>query len=235
MFWRKRKATINSPEHTPLVKLASQLGVERRYAVRIKYPKRPNSLLPTIHFMNQSLKVHDISVGGCCLWDEAEHLGPSVGNEVHLILKWPDGSVSIHGRIVSRVDHKRHIQFLNMPTVRIENLKTTIAFGAAAQSLQCSLNAVTEGPSLVAREIWSSPHGDSVVIDNDIQRLAQIYLKGQRYTFHKQAPPVKNDSQSLSRDDIEQVIVFLCNIPQPSALIEALVDYVESLADKGEL
>lgn len=230
MFWRKRKPQFDVKSPSPVNQLAGQLGVERRFAVRIRYPQTDCELLPAVFFENQPLKVHDISYGGCCLLDPNEKLGPSVGNDVHLILRFPDGSVSVHGRIVSRVDHKRHIQFLNLPKVRAQELKTAVEAGTQAQSLRSSLETVDQGPSLQAREIWTSVHGDSVIIEDHIHRLSQIQISGVRYTLYKQAWPVKGVSDPLTPRELSRLVVFLCNIPQPSELLSALVAHVENMA-----
>jgi hypothetical protein len=230
MFWRKRKPQIDAQIPAPVNHLAGQLGVERRYAVRILYPQNYCTLLPTVYFNGSSLKVHDISVGGCCLLDPGEVLGASVGNDVHLVLRWKDGGISVHGRIVSRVDHNRHIQFSNLPKARAEELKIAISFGTRAQTVRSSMETVEQGPALQAREIWSSVHGDSVIIEDHIHRLAQITISGALYTLYKHAWPVKAVSTPLTRDELAGLIVFLCNIPQPTELLSALVAHVETMA-----
>jgi len=232
MFWRKRKPQMDS-QPTPLVQLAGRLGVERRYAVRIRYPQMDCQILPAIFFQNQPLKVHDISTGGCCLLDAQGLLGASVGNDVHLILRWPDGAASVHGRIVSRVDHKRHIQFLNMPKVRVDQLRQAIHPGSRGLNVRPMMKGVENGPVMQAREMWSSLDGDSVIIEDHVHRLAQIILVGSQYTLYKHAWPVKDVSTPVTRNELAHLILFLCNIPQPSDLMSALVAHVETMAPQG--
>lgn len=219
---------------SPVANLAGKLGVERRYAARIRYPHMDCPILPAMFFENCSLRVQDISVGGCCLIDPNEILGPTIGTDVHLILRWPDGSNSVHGRIVSRVDDKRHIQFLNLPKLRAEELKSAISMGTKAQSVKASLETVDQGPLLQAREIWTSAHTDSVVIEDHVHRLAQITIGGAHYILYKHAWPVKDVSTPLSRFELARLIVFLCNIPQPSELLSALIAHVETMAPPNE-
>ncbi|NJM10178.1 MAG: PilZ domain-containing protein [Bdellovibrionaceae bacterium] len=176
------------------------------------------------------LKVHDISVGGCCLLDSTEILGPSVGNDVHLVLRWPDGPVSVHGRIVSRVDHKRHIQFLNLPTARMEELKKAIAPAALGFNVRPTMKTVEHGPTIQAREMWSSLQGDTVIIEDHVHRLAHITLNGIQFTLYKHAWPVKDVSTPLTRIELAHLILFLCNIPQPSELLSALIAHVETMS-----
>lgn len=229
MFWRKRKPHHQVHAKVSVTQLATWLGVERRYAVRIRSPHVPVSLIPTVSFADHALKVHDISVGGCCLIDTNEVLGASVGNDVHLILSWPDGSVSVHGRIVTRVDDKRHIQFLNLPVARLAQIKAAVEVGTRAQSLRASLETVEKGPTLAAREIWSSVHGDSVIIEDDIHRIARITFQRREYIFYKQAWPVKESNVPLTPEELGTLIVFLRNVKQPTDLFDALTAHIEAM------
>ena len=231
MFWRKRKIKLDTDRPAPVNDLAGRLGVERRYASRIRYPQVLSSvLLPSAFFQGLPLKIHDISIGGCCLLDPSEVLGPSVGNDVHLILRFPDGGVSVHGRIVSRVDDKRHVQFLNLPKARAEELSVAINLGTKAQSLRSAIETVDQGPSLQAREIWSSVHGDSVTIEDHVHRLAQISINGVHHTFYKHAWPVTATGAPLTPKELAGLIIFLCNIPQPTELLQALIAHVENMS-----
>ncbi len=230
MFWRKRRPKLDADRPAPVNELAGRLGVERRYAARIRCPQVLCPILPSAFFQGVPLKIHDISIGGCCLLDPNQVLGPSVGTDVHLVLRWPDGGVSVHGRIVSRVDNKRHLQFLNLPKARAEALKTAIVFGTKAQSLRSALATVDQGPSLQAREIWSSVHGDSVIIEDHVHRLAQISIADAHYTFYKHAWPVNAAGAPLTRTELAGLVVFLCNIPQPTELLQALISHVENMS-----
>lgn len=230
MFWRKRKLNLDANRPAPVNELAGRLGVERRYAARILCPQVICPILPSAFFQGLPLKIHDISIGGCCLLDPNEVLGPSVGNDVHFVLRWPDGGVSVHGRIVSRVDDKRHVQFLNLPKARAEALRTAIAYGTKAQSLRSALESVDQGPSLQAREIWSSVHGDSVIIEDHVHRLAQISITDGHFTFYKQAWPVNATGTPLTHMELAGLTVFLCNIPQPTELLQALIAHVENMS-----
>ncbi len=228
MFWRKAKSSFKKP--FAVAELAGKLGVERRYAVRIRYPQMDSPILPAVYYGTQKLQMFDISEGGCCLLDQSEVLGPSIGQDVHLVMHWPGGRNSVHARIVSRVDDKRHIQFLNLPQARATQLQTAIAFGTKAQSMRSTLETVDRGPALAAREVWSSVHGHSVVIEDHIHRLAQILIGDAQYTLYKRAWPVKNVSTPLTVEELGGLIVFLCNIPQASELLCALIAHVELMS-----
>ena len=231
MFWRKRK--LNLKAASQLARLAHRLGVERRFAVRVLFPKVQLPVLPKILFMQQELAVHDISLGGCCLLDPHELLGANVGNDVHFVLSWPDGSASVHGRIVSRVDHKRHIQFLNLPQTRTDEMRWPIEFGARAQSLRRSTASDLTGPLLAAREIWTALGGDSLAIVNDASRLAQFNVDGSTYTFFKNEWPVKEGVGPLTIAQFSALIIFLSNIRQPSELVLALTEYSGQMLARG--
>ncbi len=232
MFWKKRTPQFNQPTST-LGRLANRLGVERRYSARIRYPKGPISILPQISFNNRRLEVRDISIGGCCLLDPNEFLGPAIGLDVHLILEWPDGPVSVHSRIVSRVDHRRHIQFLNLPSSRLEQLRAAIVPGTYGLDLRPVCDGTSDGPVMQAREVWSSLKGDAVIIEDDLQRLAQITIAGRNYIIFKEAWPAKAPSLPLTQNEFAELILFLSNIPQPSDLLEAFIAHLENLILRG--
>lgn len=227
MFWKKPKFQINNSS-VQLDKLASRLGVERRFAIRIHYPRIHSGLLPSISFNGKSLKASDISTGGCCLLDNQGVLGPSVGNEASLTLGWPNDSLPVRCRIVSRVDNRRHIQFLDLPAAKIKTLAKAIHPGSLALNVRPGVKAVEHGPTVMAREIWTSPAGDCVTIEDHIHRLAQISLAGVHYTLYKQAIPIKETSAPLSHSEMACLVIFLRNIPQPSEHLQALLTHVES-------
>lgn len=232
MFWSKRKAVVKH-QSSELYQLADRLGVERRQNVRVRYPRIECKILPTVQFEDKKLRVHDISAGGCCLLDAEGWLGPSIGTDVHLVLRWPDGAASVHGRIVSRVDHRRHIQFLNLPAARAEQIKAAISPGIRALSMRPVIPPVEQGPSVDAREMWSSIQGDTVIIEDHMHRLAQITLWGTQYTLYKHAWPVKGAATPLGRNELTELILFLSNIPVPSELLTALIGHMESMSLEG--
>ena len=228
MFWRKRKDRVNEPAET-LFSLARHLGVERRQNARILCPRVHLRFLPDIRHEGASLVLQDLSVGGCCLLDPGEILGPQVGNELDLTLYWTDFECGVRARIVSRVNLFRHLQFLNAADDLIRRVKPAVDFGARAHSMKPAISAASTGPSLDAAELWSSPGGDSIVFRRDVQRLASLNVAERQIDFLEEAWPVDGDGRPLSPEECERAILFLLNIPQPSEALKELRGRVEKL------
>jgi hypothetical protein len=215
-----------------LFDLVGRLGVERRHAPRIRFPDYECHIHPIAEAGGTKLRIHDISVGGCCLVDPLEILGLEIGNEINLTLHWLDGAETIRARIVARVEHKRHIQFLNLRQERVELLKFLIE--PATRGAFVHKHAATKsGPALQAREIWSSFQGDSITIEDHVHRLAEISLFGVQYTLFRNAWPVKDNSIPLSRQEVTSIILFLANVNHPSPLLNELSAHLQNLSLKG--
>jgi hypothetical protein len=114
MSWLKAFKWKRSSSYE-IINIASSLGIERRLNYRIKYPERGAiGDLPWVSFAGHNFKIQNISTGGCCLLDPEEILGPAIGQDVKLSFHWQKDSQDITSRIVSRVDSRRHIQFMNI-------------------------------------------------------------------------------------------------------------------------
>lgn len=234
MFWRKRKPDIiDSP--SDLLGLAERLGVERRLNVRVRYPRGARLCkLPGVRFQGSDLRVQDISVGGCCILDPYEILGSEIGQDIELEMRWMTGDEKVRARIVARVDHRRHIQFNELSAQRQNQLRKYMVSGVRGASLRKHLNPDPSGPGLAAAEIWSSLHGDTVTLENDLHRMAQVHLNAESFLFLKESWPIKeSNSQMCSKIEFEQIILFLANIPYPSEKLSALMTSCEELLDRG--
>jgi hypothetical protein len=179
------------------------------------------------------LKIHDLSVGGCCLVDPLGVMGATVGHEILLNVHWPDGRETIRARLVAGVEQKRHIQFLNMPQNRIEELRALIEPATRGTFVRNHTGDKEHGPSLEAREIWSSLHGDHVIIEDSVHRLGQSGLFAQEYNLYRNAWPVRGDAVPLTKSEVVALILFLSNINQPSALLTQFSLHLQQLALKG--
>lgn len=210
--------------------LARQLGVERRLNARVLYPKRTTGPLPAISFDGQAIKVYDISVGGCCLHDPSEILGKDVGGELRLTLFFRDEAIEVRCRLVGRVDHRRHIQYLNLPPSRSSYLKAVINGAVNGSSLKQTWPPEFDGPALDAREIWSSLAGDSVTLVDDVHRTGQMSIAGMTYTLHKNAWPTDANGDRVPHHRLLALILFLANIPQPTGSIQLLLAELEALS-----
>jgi len=45
-----------------------QLGIDRRLALRVKYPSPAGARLPKVYYSQPPIQVLDLSIGGCCLF-----------------------------------------------------------------------------------------------------------------------------------------------------------------------
>jgi len=235
MFWRKKKPHLEvSP--SDLLSLASRLGVERRLNVRVRYPNHVHVCkLPEISFAGHKFQVLDISVGGCCLLDPTEVLGPTIGTNLELELNWTTGSELIDARIASRVDQRRHIQFLNLGEKRQDLLKKYMAYGIRGSALRCHGTSNDSSLQLMAAELWSSLQGDSIIVERDMHRLAQIKIGDDQFMIFKEAWPARANGQgTCSKIELEQIILFLANIPQISKPLSAMLTSLEDLLWSGE-
>lgn len=225
MFWRKAKPQVNIAP-TPLGDLVRRVGVERRQHLRVLLPQATCAILPQASFEGAPLNMHDISVGGCCLLDPSEILGPNVGNDLQLGLLWHDGYFKVHARIVARVDHKRHIQFLDLAADRADLIRSGIVSGALAQAVMQNAQFPDDGPVLEAREVWSSLNGDSVILEDHFHRLARVMLQETEIALYRDAWPMKDGAKPISRLEMDHLLLFLCNIPLPSKPLQELTAQV---------
>lgn len=233
MFWNRRAKNELKAKPT-LQALATQLGVERRFAVRVNYPSQIRiSKLPQIYFDGKAMTVRNISIGGCLLLDPQEILGPSLGHEFELELHWSTAVERVTARIVSRVDCRRHIQFLNLSKNRQVQLLKSVVFGIRGLSMTRHALSSELGPTMQAAELWSSPLNDSVVLENDIHRVGQIHLNSEQYVLFREAWPNKVNSGKCTKPEFEQLVLFLANIPLPSAHLSGMIKYLESLFLEG--
>ena len=236
MFWRKKKSVVESPAND-LLSLAARLGVERRLQVRVRYPNQAHVCkLPEVGFNGHKFHVQDISIGGCCLLDPQLILGPAIGVEIKLDMTWTTGTEKIDGRIVSRADERRHIQFLNLGEKRQELLKRFMAYGVRGLSMRCNGTSAESAPNLMAAELWSSLQGDSIIVERDMHRLAQIQVAGELFLLFKEAWPVRSGGLgTCSKIELEQLILFLTNVPKLSDPLKAILAGLEDLLFSSEL
>lgn len=224
MFWWRRKKTEIadvSPVHT----LASRLGIERRKNPRVLFPDTAAfATLPMVFFQGQLIRMKDLSVGGCCLWDPQEVLGSQIGQDIDLTLRWNLGEETIKAKLISRVDHRRHIQFVDVKTEIEQELKKLIAPGVYAHDLKLVELKHEHQQQLLAKEIWTSIKGDSAIIDHDIQLLASLHIMGKGYRLLREAWPQRGDGSAVSPREFETIVLFLANIPNPSQDLKKILE-----------
>jgi hypothetical protein len=229
MFWNKKSAA-DSLQHPSLQELASRLGVERRTNVRVFYPERTTATLPTISFAGNRMRVKDLSVGGCCLIDIHETLGSSVGNELLLSVKFPDGADEVRARIVGRIDDRRNVQFLDLKADRQKQIKDLMTYGIRGLGIKAGLKTVEKGPSLAASEIWNAPNGDALIVEDGVHRLAQAEINSELFYFYRSAWPVDRNLKAVPTQTLNQLILFIANIGYPSSAVASLLSQLEDLA-----
>lgn len=232
MFWRRKKTETVDTVYS-VQSYAAQLGIERRRNTRILYPNQNLSSLPSFFFGGRSLAVHDLSAGGVCLLDKDDHLGPDAGNEIELRLIWPDCERVVRCRLVSCVDVRRHIQFLDLEGERSEAIKRAIVPGVLGQTMKPLMMARENPVQLKAREIWSSTKGDTITFVEDAQMLAEIVLDSRIFRVAKDGWPTTEDGQPASLRDLEAIVLFLINFPKPSPAIQFLRTQIQTLYFEG--
>ena len=228
MFSRWIKPRLSTPT-VAVQELAKQLGIERRTNVRVRSPFPATSLLPRFQSKGNYLRLQDLSVGGCCLIDDQEVLGPNVGAEIELDLEWDHRRIKVSSRIVSRVDHRRHIQFMNLPASWVQQIRQAMDSGVRGLNMRTNISTSGPGPTLDAQEIWMSAQGDSLAFRDDILVRAEVSLLQTVYRIYVDAWPTNVDGQSLGQEDFEKVLLFLSNIPQPSRLLKELLCDLERM------
>lgn len=229
MFWNKKPSPVEPDSN--LQTMAHKLGVERRRSPRVRYPQSVTAGLPGVYLDDQGLRVSDVSVGGCCVLDPREILGCSIGVEVTLELRWPDKRTSVRSRIVGRVDHRRHIQFLDLSAELQKKLSAGMSSGIRGTALRRGLKSETGGgPTLQAREIWNSLNGDTLTLEEGMHRLAEAVIEGHRYVFFKDAWPVDSSQTPVPIERLNEIILFLTNIVLRGPAVEALLADLEKLA-----
>lgn len=234
MFWRRKKKD-NAAIISDVKAYAAQLGIERRRNARILYPPHQNlNLLPGVFFGSRSMRVQDLSVGGVCLIDKDDYLGPNAGQELDLRLIWPECERVVRCRLISRVDHRRHIQFMDLSGERCEAIQAAIKPGMLGQSMRPS-HPVGRGIHLEARELWTSGNGDSLTFVEDVHAVAEITLGEATYRLMKDAWPVNSENQPASPREVERILIFLFNFPRPSAAVTELKAQLQSFYFEGRV
>ena len=232
MFWRRKKN--HTADSVYMVQnYASQLGIERRRNVRIQYPNQNLTSLPSIFFGGRSIRIYDLSAGGVCLIDKEDHLGPLAGQDLELRLIWPECERVVQCRMVSRVDVRRHIQFMDLESERVTAIKTAIAPGVIGQTMKPLVhnnkNSVTQ---LHAKEVWSSTKGDSLSFSQDIHITADLMLDGKSFRFMKDSWPM-TDNRPASPREVESILIFLVNFPRPSPAVAQMQSQLQTLYFEG--
>jgi hypothetical protein len=229
-WWRKKQAA--APKVSSVQAYAAQLGVERRRQARILYPHHNLNLLPSVFFGTRSLRVHDLSVGGACLIDKEDFMGPNAGHDLELRLIWPECERVVRCRMVSRVDTRRHIQFLDLEGERVEAINSAINPGVLGQSMRIT-QLTSREPRLEARELWTSVNGDALSFADDVHVIAELTFAGQTFRLLKEAWPLDSGNQPASPRDVERMLIFLFNFPRPSESVNTLKQQLQSFYFEG--
>jgi hypothetical protein len=218
MSWLKAfKWKQNRHEATTFVKT---LGLERRQNFRVKYPER-GALgdLPWVTFAGYNFKIQNISIGGCCLFDPDEILGPAVGQTLTLSFHWKGDSHDVQSRIVSRVDSRRHVQFLNFSERNQNRVRKHIEPAVRGAALRKVESGSSSNLKVEACELWISLVEDSVTLFDHPHLAGSISYRGQDYLCYRNAFPVfGNDRKRIVSPELyDDLILFLSNVPNPTA------------------
>ena len=205
-----------------VTKFAKNLGLERRQNFRIHYPERGAvGDLPWVSFAGHNFKIQNISVGGCCLFDPDEILGPAVGQSLTLSFHWKTDSQDVQSRIVSRVDSKRHIQFLNFSDRNQNRVRKHIEPAVRGGTLRRVESGTSSNLKVEACELWISLVEDSVTLFDHPHLAGSILYRGQDHLCYRKAFPVfGNDRKRIvSLELYDDLILFLANVPNPTPVM----------------
>ncbi len=234
VMFKKKKAAGDDSAVSLVQNYASQLGIERRQSVRVRYPSLRLTSLPQVRFEAHELRVQDMSVGGCCLLDENEHLGPSVGVDVELNLNWLNREYRVRSRIVAYVHLRRHIQFMDQNAEMAQLIKQALAPGALGLAIKPLMGADSTHLDFHAHEAWASLNGESISFVDDVHVAAEIHVGGSEYLFLRNAWPVRRDRTAATLLEVESLLVFLENIPQPSSNLITLKAQMQTIYEEGQ-
>ena len=227
-MFRKKPSLL--PDEAPgLYTLAVELGVEKRFSPRVAYPPTVTVGLPQFAFGDHVFRVFDLSTGGCSLLDPGQIFGAQIGLTYQLTLDWGDEREAVSARLVGRVDHRRNFQFLDLPRPRVERIKGLIALGVRGTTLHLVREDEARGLVLDAIEVWTSAGGDSVTIENHLQRVASVYLSGKVIRILREARPVDDQGRAVPAGEVDAVIMFLANAPQRSPAFNQVLALLEEI------
>lgn len=229
----KRKGTPDENAISLVQSYAQKLGIERRQSVRVRYPEPYLSRLPSVFFESHKLRVHDMSVGGCCLLDPHEYLGPNAGNDVQLRLIWPEQEKFIRARIVAYVHVRRHIQFLDLQPELVQAIKVALAPGVLGLTMKPLIEPERHHVALHASEVWTSLNGETLAFLDDIHIAADLHLDGKDFRFPRNSWPVTTGNAPVTPLEFENILVFLENVPQPSQTLTNLKNQLHTLYSEG--
>jgi len=202
-----------------IANMAKNLGLERRLNYRVRYPDRGAiGELPWVTFAGHSFKIQNISIGGCCILDPDEVLGPAVGQTLTLSFHWKKDSHDVQSRIVSRVDSRRHVQFLNMSQKNQERIRKHIEPAVRGGALRRVDSGGNANLRMEANELWISLVEDSMTLFDHPHLAGSILYRGQDYLCYRNAFPVfGNDRKRIVSPELyEDLILFLANVPNPT-------------------
>jgi hypothetical protein len=217
-----------------MMDLISTLGLERRQSFRIRYPEGGAlGELPTATFVGNRMTLQNVSVGGCCILDPKEILGPDIGLEISLAFHWPSDSQDIRARIVSRVDHRRHIQFANMDDLHQKRIAQYIEPSFRGSALRRVDASTSRRLTLEACEIWVSVMEESITLFNHPHLLGSIHYREQDYLCYRQAFPVFGNDRKrvVPPETFDCLMLFLANTPNPSP---SLKQFIAELSSVGQ-
>ncbi len=232
-MFKRKKPTPEDQAISLVQSYATKLGIERRQSARVRFPSQYLTSLPCIFFGERAIRVHDMSVGGTCLIDQEDHLGPSAGIEVDLRLIWPDGERPVRARIVSAVHNRRHIQFIDLPADLVTIIKSAIAPGVLALTMKPLMDLAETHLSIHAQEVWTSLNGECLTFLDDVHVGAELYLDGKNFKFLRDSWPVNKENLPATPREVEHILVFLENVPQPSKALTDLKAQLQTLYFEG--
>lgn len=219
--------------------------VTRRSFSRINYPPSgPLGELPKVIYNETPLKPINLSLGGICVQVPPQfNLEKKIGVHHKLIFSWPYNSIQfVQSCETVKVEPPLwYFKFHYLDPKILTQIITSFKPAKRAQTLvmiyPTSLDELAE-----ELEQWKSPAGDSIVFlsmnkkkpyaEADIQYRQKKFRYKFNDTFAMQASSGNVFTSTVSLELLEEIIIFLFNIIEPSRDIKSLANKLDILRQR---
>lgn len=233
-WWSQFFSSGEYPAET-IQKIVTANALNRRKNTRIKYSHMGAvGGLPRIFLGGEEMNIGNISTGGILIIDDTGRLGETVGEIIHLELRWPDTSVELRSRIVGANLHRRHIQFVDFNATVFVRISQLIKSGFLGSKF---FKVDVTGANIVAEELWVGPTNESLVFHHKGQNLplAELHLNGETYELQPgQLPVIKRSGAVINSQTLSEILVLLANLPDPSHHVRDLIERLQSVYQKPQ-
>ncbi|MEK6554201.1 MAG: hypothetical protein AABZ31_03085 [Bdellovibrionota bacterium] len=233
-----KRLTRSAPlsfQSNSIQKIAHNHNLAQRQNSRISYAHiGAVGDLPQVYFNGDEMNVGNISSGGVLIIDDASQLGSTVGETIHLELRWVDYTAKIKSRIVGANLQRRHIQFTDFNMTATSRINRAVEYGLPGakfyQAHQVTINPQLS--SIDALEVWLDQVGNSIVFPKPDKQphLAEFTYNNKKFFFSAHQWPIDGQtSRLLTPEEISEVLILLANFKNPSPRIRYLIEKLNFL------